>query len=155
VTAAASTVEALAYSLRGGVDALSRIDVLERLYQLDDQQLRDIVARLLARKFDYAGLADLTIQVSRISGMNVALSGEIHPRKTSTFIGGRRRWPHRWRSSCTAAIVPAAIAQVMANFCQQLAWASDYQDSCTAGSSILRPCLSLRASAVARLPTIR
>ena len=47
--AAGSTIEALAYSLRKGVDALSRPDVLDRLRELDGAQIRDMAARLLQR----------------------------------------------------------------------------------------------------------
>jgi hypothetical protein len=47
--AAGSTIEALAYSLRRGVDALSRIDVINRLHQLDEHQFRDMATRLLNR----------------------------------------------------------------------------------------------------------
>lgn len=44
--AAASTVEALMLILRAGTGALSRPNVLRRLGELDDQQLRDVMVRL-------------------------------------------------------------------------------------------------------------
>jgi hypothetical protein len=44
--AAASTVEALVLTLRAGTGALSRPDVLGRLDELDDQQLREVMVRL-------------------------------------------------------------------------------------------------------------
>jgi hypothetical protein len=47
--AAASTVEALAYSLRAGVGVLSRKDVRQRLTALDENQLRAMCARLQRR----------------------------------------------------------------------------------------------------------
>jgi hypothetical protein len=47
--AARSTVEALMYSLRGGVGALGRPDVLRRLAELSDAQIREIAVR--AQKF--------------------------------------------------------------------------------------------------------
>jgi hypothetical protein len=49
MTAAASTIEALAYSLRKGVDVLARPDVLRRLAELDDQQFFEMVVRLQKR----------------------------------------------------------------------------------------------------------
>jgi hypothetical protein len=50
MTAARSTVDALMYSLRQGVGALQREDVLNRLGELDDKQIAEVVALLLARK---------------------------------------------------------------------------------------------------------
>jgi hypothetical protein len=46
MTASASTVEALMFSLRAGTAALSRPDVLRCLGELDDRQLRDVMVRL-------------------------------------------------------------------------------------------------------------
>ena len=47
--AAASTVDALMYSLREGVVALRRDDVLQRLGALDEQQMRTACTQLLKR----------------------------------------------------------------------------------------------------------
>jgi hypothetical protein len=47
--AARSTVEALMFLLRNGVDALGRPDVLRRLAELSDAQIREIAVR--AQKF--------------------------------------------------------------------------------------------------------
>jgi len=44
--AAKSTVEALAFHLRGGADVLREPSALRRISQLSEQQLRDIVERL-------------------------------------------------------------------------------------------------------------
>jgi hypothetical protein len=44
--AAASTVEALMFSLRSGVQALGRSDTIHRLAELSDEQLRDVAVRL-------------------------------------------------------------------------------------------------------------
>ena len=43
---AEATVEALIFSLRNGIDALSHLDTLRRLCELDDAQLRAVVIRL-------------------------------------------------------------------------------------------------------------
>jgi hypothetical protein len=48
--AAQSTVEALMYSLRNGVSALARPDVLRRLAELSDAQVREIATRVLKFK---------------------------------------------------------------------------------------------------------
>ena len=48
--AAESTVDALVFSLRSGVAALKRSDVLRRLSELSDAQLRDVAVRL--QKFE-------------------------------------------------------------------------------------------------------
>jgi hypothetical protein len=48
--AARSTVEALMYSLRNGVGALARPDVLRRLSELSDAQLREVAVRV--QKFE-------------------------------------------------------------------------------------------------------
>lgn len=48
--AAASTVEALIYSLRSGIDALARNDVQERLGRTDEKQLHEICARVQSFK---------------------------------------------------------------------------------------------------------
>lgn len=45
----ATTIEALAYSLRKGVDALARPDILRQLSDLDDQQFFEMVVRLQKR----------------------------------------------------------------------------------------------------------
>jgi hypothetical protein len=50
MTAARSTVDALMYSLRQGVGALRREDVLNRLGELDDKQIAEVASLLLARK---------------------------------------------------------------------------------------------------------
>lgn len=50
--AAASTIDALMYSLRKGIVALSRDDVQQRLVALDEQQMRDVCAQLLKRNSD-------------------------------------------------------------------------------------------------------
>lgn len=47
--AAASTIEALAYQLRGGVAALQEPAAQHRLAQLDQAQMREIAARLAKR----------------------------------------------------------------------------------------------------------
>jgi hypothetical protein len=52
--AAASTIDALMYSLRQGAGALSRDDVQRRLGALDEQQMRDACAQLLKRNPDVA-----------------------------------------------------------------------------------------------------
>ena len=52
--AAQTTVEALMFSLRDGVGALSRPDTLRRLSELDDLQLREVVVRLLQFKTEIA-----------------------------------------------------------------------------------------------------
>ena len=44
--AAKSTVEALMYSLRNGVDALGRPDTLRRVSQLSDAQTREVAVRV-------------------------------------------------------------------------------------------------------------
>ena len=44
--AAEATVEALVLSLRNGIDALSQLDTLRRLSEIDDAQLRAVVIRL-------------------------------------------------------------------------------------------------------------
>jgi hypothetical protein len=44
--AAAATVEALMFSLRSGLSALSKPDTLRRLSQLSDEQLREVAVRL-------------------------------------------------------------------------------------------------------------
>jgi hypothetical protein len=44
--AADSTVEALMFTLRGGPDTLARPDALNRLAQLSEQQLLEVMARL-------------------------------------------------------------------------------------------------------------
>jgi len=44
--AAASTVEALMYSLRAGVQALGQRDTIRRLSELNNDQLRDVAVRL-------------------------------------------------------------------------------------------------------------
>jgi hypothetical protein len=59
--AAASTVEALMYSLRSGREALSRSDVRQRLSELDKEQLCKVAARLL--KFTAAGWTEADIEV--------------------------------------------------------------------------------------------
>jgi hypothetical protein len=48
--AAKSTFDALMYSLRGGTKVLTRSDVLGRLSELDDKQLREAIMRL--QKFE-------------------------------------------------------------------------------------------------------
>ena len=52
--AAQSTVDAIMFSLRDGVRALSRPDTLRRLSELDDLQLREVVVRLLQFKTEIA-----------------------------------------------------------------------------------------------------
>jgi hypothetical protein len=49
MTAAASTIEALAYSLRQGVCVLARPDVLRRLSELNENQLHEMIVRLQKR----------------------------------------------------------------------------------------------------------
>jgi len=44
--AARSTVEALMFSLRNGVNALGRPDVLRRLSELSDMQIREVAVRV-------------------------------------------------------------------------------------------------------------
>jgi len=46
MSAAASTVEALAYQLRGGVEALRDLEAQRRLLELDEAQMREIANRL-------------------------------------------------------------------------------------------------------------
>ena len=41
-----STLEAVMYPLRGGTKVLSRPDVLQRLSELSDKQLREVLVRL-------------------------------------------------------------------------------------------------------------
>jgi hypothetical protein len=48
--AAQSTVDALLYSLRHGVDALTRGDVQRRLGELDDKQMMEVAVLLQKRK---------------------------------------------------------------------------------------------------------
>jgi hypothetical protein len=50
MTAAASTINALMYGLRGGVDVLARPDMQRRLSELDDKQLLDVATQLQHRK---------------------------------------------------------------------------------------------------------
>jgi hypothetical protein len=50
VIAAQSTIDALLYSLRQGVAALRRDDVLHRLGELDDRQITEVVVLLQKRK---------------------------------------------------------------------------------------------------------
>jgi hypothetical protein len=45
LAAAQSAVDAIAYSLRAGVGALSRRDVQDRIAALDEQQLHEVAAR--------------------------------------------------------------------------------------------------------------
>jgi hypothetical protein len=52
--AAASTVEALVFSLRAGVAALSELNTLRRLSELSDAQLREVATRLQKFKPDIA-----------------------------------------------------------------------------------------------------
>jgi hypothetical protein len=58
--AAASTVEALMFSLRSGAGALARPDVRHRLSQLNKEQLCEVAARLL--KFTAAGWTEADIE---------------------------------------------------------------------------------------------
>ena len=44
--AAQSTVEALMFSLRSGVQTLGQLDTLRRLCELGDEQLRDVAVRV-------------------------------------------------------------------------------------------------------------
>jgi hypothetical protein len=50
MAAARSTVDALMYSLRQGVDALRRDDAISRLSQLNKDQITAVAGLLLARK---------------------------------------------------------------------------------------------------------
>src|SRR5262249_22775919 len=52
--AAASTVEALVYSLRGGVDVLAEPDAVRRLAKLSDDQLLEVGERLCRFKPEIA-----------------------------------------------------------------------------------------------------
>jgi hypothetical protein len=49
MSAAQSTIDALLYSLRKGVGVLSRDDVLHRLGELDDTQVRQTIVLLQKR----------------------------------------------------------------------------------------------------------
>jgi uncharacterized protein YjiS (DUF1127 family) len=52
--AAEATVEALMFSLRNGIAALSKLDTLRRLSELSDAQLRDVAVRLQKFKVEIA-----------------------------------------------------------------------------------------------------
>jgi hypothetical protein len=53
--AAASTVEALAYQLRAGVTALRNPSALRRIAELDEQQMREVGARLDKERWSLDG----------------------------------------------------------------------------------------------------
>jgi hypothetical protein len=74
--AAASTVEALMFSLRAGVAALGKPDTLRRLSELSDAQLREVAVRLqkftaeIARPWPPEDIEVLLATRSRVRGQD-------------------------------------------------------------------------------------
>jgi hypothetical protein len=62
--AAASTVEALMYSLRGrGIRALAELDCQQRLAELNQKQLTTVIARLTNLRERYSAITDELLSV--------------------------------------------------------------------------------------------
>jgi hypothetical protein len=55
MTAVASTLEALAFQLRGGVNALRETSALRRLGEFDEHRMKEIAQRLTKPRWNKAG----------------------------------------------------------------------------------------------------